>query len=144
MASYKVYKAPKVSEKFNTPLQDQKEYYNSSLEWVSKNKEQVIAWVQQTGLGGTTLYVVPDNRILFLTTAWCELRNSAGAGSCQIILGGMTFLSTLDVNIAGQNSISHSYPMPLKIPSGTTISLTASANASATAGITGYLEILGI
>jgi len=125
------------------------EFVRSWLEWAADNREQVSSSRGSIG----SLFVVPAKNTFYLTGAWIHLstrNNNANQIDISIKYGSSTSEKVLSCgvknsNLVGQpnhsNSISMTFPMPIKIQAGQDIELDRSATGSAfVGGIFGFLE----
>jgi len=115
-------------------LKKKVEFVKSWLEWASENRRQILVDAASAN-GSTSLFVVPENETLFITSAW--VANTASDETSLRVRGNNPVLILLRC-FTGSNSIS--YPMPIKIESGTEIfSLTTGAANAGSAGFQGFV-----
>jgi len=134
--------------KSNTPYQQQKEYSQTWLEFAAQKYQQILERASSTS-AAVTIYSVPANSTLFITSAnlaWAaDTSGTFASGIIKIVSGSSSAQIILDCHgLSGSGflslSVSGSYPMPLKVSSGTTIELTGGSVGSASRGsIQGFL-----
>lgn len=123
-------------------------FMQTKAEWAADNREQILA--HDSFSSTTTIYTVPNGRVLYITSASMALldpvsldtgQNASmeiGARRARILTvsSGTGLHPTPDVPYGG--SISITYPMPIKVRSGEFIRVVTSA--STVACFQGYLE----
>jgi len=112
------------------------EFVRTWVEWASENRQQII----RTAVAPSNLFTVPDNNTLWITSAYVSANNSS-VGDDAVSLGINNNFEILRMrSLAGgsNNSLSNSFPMPLKVEEGLTISLSSNAT-NTTAGFTGFI-----
>ncbi len=139
--------------KVNVTNQAFPDYIPTEAEYSAKNRTQIIR--SQVGTqSSTTLYTVPANKILFITSAWGAVMDPMGESNPQ----------TLDINPSGTTrillqlyaflyfdagsgnlmkitkTVTASYPMPLKLEATRTVILNQTGNVLLSGGFTGWLE----
>lgn len=157
MADELMIKTKDFTEKFNTPVQQQKDYYPTWAEFAAQKFTQIIRSGQQSGSGDTEIYEVPAGTILFLTTInhshslQAQLNGfgtgvsyfyfeATGTGTRNILSTSIICQNGLITNQSIPNNVtSLAYPMPIKIPAGTKIFIDASALSIAIGTFTGFL-----
>ena len=112
------------------------EFVKSWVEWAATNAlQKIISGESTLTQGAITLYTVPDNRTLYITSAFftlAVLNGNTGFGNSiglQITTGGgnvailnvaaSTTSAAEDVSLVSNNSVS--YPMPLEVNSGSVV-----------------------
>jgi len=120
---------------------EQKEKYSPTWqEWAVQNGEQIFASDSQAGTGTTILRTVPDDKILFISSAWISAIHEGVAGTdivCNLESQGKRILTILlDQNEGGQLALS--FPMPLRIEGGQTVNIIVGGVAEAFAGFVGF------
>ena len=122
-----------------TPAIQKKEYSKTWVEWAADNFEQVI--INSAAVHGTTIFTVPVNKILYITSAYVTGRGVA-VGSIQIgylVSGGITNISNAQWGAGSGGQAFPSFPMPLKIESKTEIKIYVSGANSWNVGLQGFL-----
>lgn len=126
-------------------------YNQSYFEWAAKYREQIFAYNGGIAGGSATLYTVPQGKVLFISAIWLTNYNSSAVQSTMVRVStpsGWIISSFLPLAVAGtpnpHETLTLSYPVPLKIPAGTIITLVgnSTANSLTAAGFTGWLEYL--
>jgi hypothetical protein len=113
-------------------------------EWVADgNAEQIIKTASIVNTT-STLYTVPANFTLFITTSFLSSDNIAGGAgttAAQLKIGSTIILRQLHSLPAGDHtSTSQDYPMPLRVNPNDTVTLFSdSANLFVSGGFTGFL-----
>lgn len=126
-------KVPKSSNKIYNPPKgiEEKQYLTTETEFNARNKIIIIKRKVSDVIASHTLYEIPERFTLFLTGVWIS---SPGNASIVISQYNMELIETF---VTGNNSLS--FPMPLKIDSGT-INFNLSIAQNSSAGIIGWLE----
>jgi hypothetical protein len=126
-------------------------YNQSYFEWAAKYREQVFVRSLAITGGTDAFYTVPQGKTLFISSMWLLNYNSSAVASTVVHIStpfGRIIASFLPLAIAGtpnpHETITQSFPFPLKFPAGTIITLTgnSTANSLSAAGFTGWLEYL--
>lgn len=143
------------SKKYNTPILQQKEYVQTWAEFSAKNRQQIIKSVKDfVGSGDVAVVVVPKGFTLYITTAFMSVAWSSTSINEESVYLYSTETNTelLTSQYSPDNYNSHdpdpyktdnlclTFPMPIKISAGKEIHLYVHANATASCGITGWLE----
>lgn len=112
------------------------EFVRSWIEWTSENRQQII----RTAFSPGTLFTVPDNNTLWITSAYVSANNSTVGDQAVTlsITNNFQILRMRIQNTADSNSLSSSFPMPIKVEEGQVIALSSNATNS-TAGFTGFI-----
>ncbi len=118
------------------------EFSATFMEWASDNIEQVFK--QGTAAGASaTLYTVPDNFTLFITSAWvsvsCITGNPADRSGTILFNNSLRIIDTSIYPGNTVNSNTLSFPMPLKINTKAVIEILSSANSRSRGGFQGFL-----
>jgi len=105
-----------------------REYWPTVSEWVSDGKaEQII--INNSASGGTySMYEVPANFTLFITSASLT-QSSTGGAEVKMFIGedsGLRNFLACRLAQAGENAVSNSFPMPLRVNSGENVRIRAS------------------
>lgn len=138
MASFKVPKIDgKFTEKINTPVEQRKEYSETWLEWASKNRTQLCLWTIYAGGGSTTVYTVPEGYSFLITSACIAITANDGIQVARLWKDAQNSLNVF-LTCGRNNSLSCSYPMPIKVNSLQPIGL--SAGAACEVSVIGFLE----
>ena len=121
-------------------------FIRTESEWAAKNRRQVAIGMTSSA-GAATLFTVPSKETFFLTGLIISGRSVLDTeGSATItmtpgISGGDGTLANLMIAASGQqDSLSISFPMPLKIESGTLIEIREISISRAAGVIFGWLE----
>lgn len=147
MATYKVPKAiQKVSPKYNTPINQEKEYFINFLEWASKNRDQIRKFSIVSN-GTNTLYTIPQGFRFFLThVSLMVWGTAAGDNGSGVIRGGNlggTNDDLLNLRAYGTTSQNQSisFNHPIRLNAGETIFISSgSATLFCYGGFSGFLE----
>ena len=117
-------------------------FFRTWAEWATENStRQFIEKVSRFGAGSIVILTVPENQTFFLTSAMISL--SAGTSSSTLFLGIPQFTDAeilqITVFSGRTDSISLSFPMPLKINQGEQLRITnTGALSTATACVQGF------
>lgn len=125
------------------------DFVKTWVEWAADTRERIT----RSATSNEDMFVVPEKNTLFITVAWITVAASGTTGNnvrCEISIDGNTrTLITCrikDNSLVGvappmSNSISQSYPMPIKIEAGEAVryTQTASSSANSKGGFTGFL-----
>lgn len=125
------------NSKNNTPIQQIKEYQATWCEWAAKNRQQIIIQAGSNVNGTYTLYSVPANKILFVTSAFVNAVGADSSGNFIRLFGSTGGTNLILQAQAGSNSLS--FPMPLKVMNGSVLQYNVTAGHTSV-GITGFLE----
>lgn len=144
MADFYAPTGTKYEEKYNTPVQQQKEFSETWCEWAAKNRQPVFIF-NGGGAGTINLYQVPAGFTLYVTSLNHSMTPIANANVVSLIyqnLFGTGNISNLCCNSPTASPVAHScsYPMPLKFNSGDILYLYVSVNCISYASIQGFLE----
>lgn len=123
-----------------------REFIKSFLEWIPDgNVEQIIKSANRSTIGSSTIYAVPKNFTLFITSIW-QIITCTGVGAAttrrsNILITGDIALQTLEIiAIGAQESMTQSFSMPLKISEKNIIIVNQQhANMRSQAGFIGFL-----
>jgi len=154
---------------FNTPVanvpllksvvEERRAFLPTESEWNARNSDEIIIRdAEFTNTTGVTLFGVPQNTTLFITSAWCTSIIDAEAGDeprVSIIVSeyvgsasqgkiiGCASLSKGIGDVSNANSVAMNYSMPIKVNAGSTVELvksTGSITSLAMGGFSGWLE----
>jgi len=119
-------------------------FRRTELEWVAKNRKQILAFGQDFAAGSTDIYIVPANTLFFLT-GWHVDTLGAAAGTAVAIIESETGAALIRLAthtvLAGDTLTSHSdLTMPLKMETGQKINLFGNASAQMQGSIWGWEE----
>jgi len=121
---------------------NKKDYFPSYYEWLS-TKGQLINKIASTPAGGTTtIYSVPEDYILFITSAYLSLSAGVGGdGNSDIsIAGNVATVLNCVCATSNNNSLVINFSIPLKIYGADVIKTGGNINnSSGVAGISGFL-----
>lgn len=134
----------------NVPLEEdilrrKVEFVQSWIEWNAQNSEQII---RNNSANNSTevIFTVPDNQTFFLTSACISVANQGTSANRvgtlfrdNISATDSVFLRVGCHNAVSVNSISLSFPMPLKFESGSVIQHNAGSTTDSRACIQGFL-----
>lgn len=136
--------------KFNTPEEEKKDFNQTWIEFSSKKRVQIVRETSRNTSGGTIIYTVKDNEILFITSAWM-VSATTGTDIFQIAQleisdknrGNLSNIFSIRHNpsVRTINSpISSSFNTPIKVESGNNIELVnQGANITTNAGFIGFV-----
>lgn len=121
------------------------EFYPTHSEWAAINRPQIFV---STGASVTatteTLYTVPDNQTLFISSLWANIADDASAARGDVVIktniaqAKLILLSKIAQN--STNAISISYPMPIRVEGGDEVQMEVSANCKGDGGFVGWIE----
>ena len=111
-----------------------------------------VEFIEQAGVGALKLFTTPDNKDFFLTSAFLLLNQTVPAGvgitplcALDITFNGSSIKVLLQLQrpqrLAGAESVTIAYPIPIKVDRDTNITLRVTAGdlaTQATATITGF------
>ncbi len=122
-----------------------REFEATFSEWASDNVEQIIENRDTTG----TMFDVPKNFTLFVTSAWITLMASSGANSSGFarimvlnntkVLLGVRARNFSTAPSPQNSSMALSFPMPIKVERGDVDFLLSGTEFRGVAGFTGFL-----
>jgi len=133
-------KQPNLFEKIRVKTEQKESYTPNWLEWASKNCEQATASGTQAGLGWTTIYTIPKDKIFFLTNIAIT---GSGGGTSEVatIIGGNIYLHLIRLNclsnVTSANAIN--FNMPIKISDNVDIELGVAGTGTFSVNIAGFL-----
>ena len=142
----KAFKPPiQFDPKFNTPVEQKKDFSKTWLEFAATNREQIMR-SGAIGSAQRVLFQVPDDTILFVTNVWGTIRSATAGDGIRMNLSNFADdrADFFKLHVGGNNtaqSIAINYPMPIKVPSGIKIDLAGlgSGNVSTHGGFVGFL-----
>lgn len=151
MLKQTVYKPTRPYKKeYDTPIEQQKEFAQNWLEWVSKKREIISPAGVFDGQGITNIFTVPEGFHFFLTNASISMTcDGAGAppGALAVSLVGLANSNKMIGIIAVRDdkvinlSINPTFLKPFKIPPGSIVQLVNdSFRLCSAATISGWLE----
>lgn len=116
----------------------QRQFFPTRSEWITiSGRDQII----RTALTGT-LFTVPFDSILFISSAYITTVGTAVAGTVTLRTGSNSFtilLARTPPSTGASDTLPQTFPMPLIVPPGETI-IISTGNATGSAGFTGWLE----
>lgn len=140
-----------VFEGSDVPLEEdilkiKREFITTWLDWAAQNLERV----SQTVAGLATIFTVPENKTLYITTSWISWSSEASGATTNsnfaIVLSAAAAINTiLQSRKPAVNGIhggeATCYPMPIKVESNQTVLLVGGLAAAdaVTSGFTGFL-----
>jgi len=123
-------------------------FIRTELEWAARNKDQILRAASVTGTGNTTLFVVPANKVLWITNVACNVRTGVGAGNAEVrTIQGGNFVNRLILVECAPNRDNfgqRAFAMPIKINPGETVEIGHGVVTLAFASLEGYLDDLVI
>lgn len=130
-----------VQENLINPVSNyEKGFSSTKQEWASENRQQI----HYEGTIDGVIYTIPENKVLYITSACASCYTGAVAGGCGVQIrdaGAVQFqnlvMAFANVNQQGNNSIS--YNMPIKAFPGQTIYVLVGVTTGR-AYFDGYLE----
>lgn len=120
------------------------EFVKSWVEWAADNFKQIIESQTRTSAGTSTILTVPDNKTIFITSAWISIVSiasvGAAAGQGVIEVGGSAILGTEGWNAnLNTNSTNLDFSMPIKVEAKQLITFrTNLAEIKGVGGIVGF------
>lgn len=114
-------------------------------EWLSK---EGISVFKRGGVinGSLTIYTVPDNHTLFITSAWLNIFNvsllDSGLGFIEVVGDNRMLSMQTAVAVAAQKphmATNTVFPIPLKVTSKRMISISGSTGTTTNSGFYGFL-----
>lgn len=126
----------------NTPVKQEKEFFQTWLEFAAQKFQQIVR-SSQTVNSTVTLYTVPTNMILFITEAFVSVTSTNAANSSASIYFDAVANTIIGVSarLNQNDSSALNFRNPIKVPSGTSVFLVSSGNATGAvnAGFNGFL-----
>ena len=117
-------------------------FFRTWSEWATENSlKQEIIRVSRFGGGTFTAVTVPKNQTFFLTSAMISLRTGTNLSTLSLGIPQFTDAEILQLTVGSSSvdSISLSFPMPLRINEGETIRISnTGALSTATACLQGF------
>jgi len=126
-------------------LRETREFLPTEAEWHAKNDLQITRSTVTSSLDNL-LFEVPNNNILFITSAFLSARKITASGFVEIVTtnaAGQDIFQLVGLSLdVGQNSsISLTFPMPIKVENSFTIrSKLENLSGRYSAGFSGWLE----
>jgi len=113
----------------------------SYYEWLAAKGEQVVLGTNATA-ATKTVYTVPADHTLFITSTWMSCRYSGAADNTgSLYYGYYEILQTITINgnstMGVANSVS--YPSPVKLLPGTILTMTSGIGMQTYTGFAGFL-----
>lgn len=137
-------------------LKKREDFIRDEKEWSAKNRRQINVQASGSGTTQITMFTVPNNFELFVTSASMWGHHGGAVGSVQSASLVLTIPDDSDnpvdattiLRIPSQSGISHtlvtsnSYPMPIRVPSGGRVLLNGNGTngSHAEATLQGWLE----
>lgn len=122
------------------------EFTKSWLEWVAESKAEQIMRSGTIGSTQLTLFTVPKNFTLFITSVWGTVRSNAVGDGIRLAVSGTAddradFFRLFLGGVNTTEAISRDFTMPIDLPENSKIDLagTGTAGVSATGGFTGFI-----
>lgn len=127
-------------------VEEARDFLPNEKEFRGRHEQQVV--LGELFAANGTLITVPEKSTLFITGAWVNILNNStsSAASTRIIIRGQFILiaqvgNTPTAGLFVTNSIALSYPMPIRLEAGESVSVTVSpAAGTGSAGIIGWIE----
>jgi len=124
------------------PLPPEKRvFFPTRSEWIAISRRNQII---RAGISSIpTIFTVPGNSVLFMTSSWITAVGTATAGTATMntVTNSITFhVLQTGASTASNVANNNTYPMPLLINSGEVVQIIA-GNATGRAGFTGWLEV---
>jgi hypothetical protein len=129
-----------------------RQFFPTFTEWVADGNAEQVFVTSRSLASSTTIYTVPDNYSLFVTSCWISATEednvSIHAFASIGKIEGATVTDFLGVNVdhitgqhGGATAGSQSFPMPLKIQSGERMWITLDnfSNGNVSGGFQGFL-----
>jgi len=119
------------------------EFVKTWLEWSSDKWELISRETSRTTGGTTTFFTVPENKTLYITSAWISGQGTSVGTVVNFRLNTSTSVGTLlriFTNQLASQGYAIPYPLPVKLESGQTVSFSISiGQGTAGAGFHGFL-----
>lgn len=119
----------------------------NDTEGAGRNRTLVKGLGSANGAANTTLYTVPANKVLFVTSAWicAQSIDSSNIRNCYIadntgwwLVG--TMMGKAPAGYSTNANITPTFPMPLRFVAAQTIILYSQTSANASGGFAGWIE----
>lgn len=132
---------PNFRAKLQSRRQQKERYTPTWTEWASQNGLRILRNGNVSGIAGLTIFTVPDDEKLFITSLWLSIASNGGIniGTGNVIKTGDITVARVACSADGQNSLSLNFDTPLEFESGEVVRITGNvANYEVHVGFSGF------
>lgn len=129
-----------VGKKYNTPIQEQKEFFPNMIDWAAKNRTQIHPFITTAAGGATLMITIPAGYTAFITFAGVWIDTAGTTENILVRAPNSTNTRALLVRHSGIGSQVSDLVMPFKVLQNETIVVVQGGVGSGGGWLIGWLE----